>query len=322
MPAQQLARPGTSARVARPKENPLALPSTSVPVRVVLLLTLLTLVWGVNWPMFRIALEEIPPWTFRTVTLALAVVALVAIARLRGLSLRPAPGRWMNLMLAALFNLTIWNMATAYAVLYMPSGHAAVIGFTMPLWAALIGYLFLRQRLPPRHIVALALGVVAVALLMARNFATIDTAPLGLALMVFAAICWALGTLVQKRTDWGMKLSVVTIWQIGLGLLPLLVVAAALEFPYLTMPGWQAIAIALFVGLISQAIGMSTWFAIVDLVPAHVAGISTISVPVVAVFSGAIVLGEPLGWMQWLALAAIVSALSLVLIAPAAQSKA
>jgi drug/metabolite transporter (DMT)-like permease len=122
---------------------------------------------------------------------------------------------------------------------------------------------------------------------------------------------------VQKRTAWGMPLVVTTIWQIGLGMLPIMAVALASEVPHLAMPGWQAIAIVLFVGLISQAIGMSTWFAIVDLVPAHVAGLSTVSVPVVAVFSGAIILGEPLGWMQWLALAAIVSALSLVLVAPA-----
>jgi drug/metabolite transporter (DMT)-like permease len=68
-----------------------------------------------------------------------------------------------------------------------------------------------------------------------------------------------------------------------------------------------------------MSIGNVAWFAIVGLLPANVAGLSSIMVPVVAMISGAIVHGEPLGALQWLAIACCVAALSLALIRPAAQ---
>jgi drug/metabolite transporter (DMT)-like permease len=79
-----------------------------------------------------------------------------------------------------------------------------------------------------------------------------------------------------------------------------------------------------YITLVPMCIGNLCWFSIVGLVPAHVAGLSSILVPVVAMVSGALMHGEPLGPVQWLAMACSAAAMWLVLFksAPARPAEA
>ena len=113
--------------------------------KVLALLGALTLVWGTNWPLFRIALDELPVWTFRTVVMCVAVLMLTAILAIRGESFAVPKGKWPALIAAAAMNIGIWNIATSLAVLYIPSGHASVLAYTMPLWVALMGFIVFGQ---------------------------------------------------------------------------------------------------------------------------------------------------------------------------------
>jgi len=290
--------------------------TSSIPLKGIVLLAALTVIWGVNWPLFKIALGEFPPWSLRCFSLALGTVAVFSVARLRGLSLhvpRQVRGR---LVWAALCNIALWNVLTAYGTVNLPSGHAAVIAFSMPLWAAVIGFVFLGERLNLRAMLALALGTLGLALLMVDDFAKLGGALFGLIVLIGAANSWAVGTLIQKRTVWNMPLISVAAWQMLIGLVPIAIVAAVLEFSHLTTPSASGIGLVLFIGLVSLAVGMLTWFAIVHLLPTNVAAISTVLVPVVAVVGGGLILGEPLGLVQYAALLATVAALALVLIQP------
>lgn len=176
--------------------------------KVLALLGALTLVWGTNWPLFRIALDEIPVWTFRTIVLLAAVAMLTVILLLRGESFAVPKGKWPALIAAAAMNIGVWNIATSLAVLYVPSGHASVLAYTMPLWVALLGFLVFGQRLTPRLLAAIAIGAAAVAALMIPNFQSYARAPAGLFWGLLAGFCWAVGTFIVKRTSWpGMGLS-------------------------------------------------------------------------------------------------------------------
>jgi drug/metabolite transporter (DMT)-like permease len=79
------------------------------------------------------------------------------------------------------------------------------------------------------------------------------------------------------------------------------------------IPSWQSIALIGYIALVPMAIGNFAWFSVVGLLPTQVAGLSAILVPVVAMISGAIVHGEPLGPLQWAAMACCAAALALVL---------
>ena len=172
--------------------------------KVLALLGALTLVWGTNWPLFRIALDELPVLTFRTIVLSTGALVLTAILLIRRENFAVPRGKWPALILASAMNIGIWNIATSLAVLYVPSGHASVLAYTMPLWVALLGFLVFGQKLTGRLLAALAIGAAAVAALMIPNFQSYATAPLGLFWGLLAGFCWAVGTFVVKRTNWSV----------------------------------------------------------------------------------------------------------------------
>jgi len=278
------------------------------------LLAALTLVWGTNWPMFRIALSEIPVLTFRTVVLAVATLVLFTIMKLRGERFVVPAGKWPALIGASLMNIGVWNIATSLAVLYIPSGHASVLAYTMPLWVAVIGFAVFRQRLSSRLLAALAIGAGAVAALMIPNFASYANAPAGLFWGLLAGLCWAIGTFIVKRTSWpGMGLSL-TFWQVAASWPPIAIGAALIDGPAAHWPSAEAIAVTLYTGAIPMALGTAAWFALVKLLPAQVAGLASIAIPIVAVTSGVVFLHEPLSLLQAVAIASTVISLWLVLV--------
>jgi apolipoprotein N-acyltransferase len=121
------------------------------------MLVVLTVVWGTNWPLFPLALQEISVWTFRSITAPTSGLILLAVARLRGLPMRIPREHWPTIAAASFFYLVVWNICSTYSALMIPSGQSAVLGYTMPLWSALLSWAVLGQRLNGRLLVALAL---------------------------------------------------------------------------------------------------------------------------------------------------------------------
>jgi len=281
--------------------------------KVLALLGTLTLVWGTNWPLFKIALDELPVLTFRAIVLVTASLVLLAIMLARGESFAVPRGKWPALVAASALNLFIWNIATSIAVLYIPSGHASVLAYTMPLWVALIGFAVFGQRLTGRLLAAILIGASAVVALMVPNFASYAHAPAGLFWGLFAGFCWAVGTFIVKRTGWqGMGLSL-TFWQVVITLPPILLGALLIDGLPTHWPSTQALVATIYTGAVPMALGTAAWFALVKLLPAQVAGLSAIAIPIVAIVSGVLILDEPLSALQAIAIASTVLSLWLAL---------
>lgn len=282
--------------------------------KVLALLALLTLVWGTNWPLFQIALSEIPVWTFRTIVLVSAALMLTAVVLMRGERFAVPPGKWPALVAAAAMNIFVWNIATSLAVLYIPSGHAAVLSYTMPLWVALIGFAVFGQRMTGRLLAAILIGAAAVLTLMVPNFQSYERAPAGLFWGLFAGFCWAIGTFIVKRTSWpGMGMSL-TFWQVLISLPPVALGALVLDDLPDHWPSAKALIATVYTGAIPMALGTATWFALVKLLPAQVAALSSIAIPIVAIVSGMLILNEPLSALQTVAIASTVVSLWLALV--------
>ena len=291
--------------------------SASASRRALILLVILTLVWGTNWPLFAFAVREVSVWTFRAVAVTISGVVLLAVARARGQSLAIPRRHLPRIVIATCFYLVLWNIASIYASILILSGQAVVLGFTIPLWFALIFWVVFGERLWSRFVVAIGLGAAAVTLLMVPSLATYARAPLGLALGLLAGLGWAIGTLILQRGGGvGVSATVLTGWQLLITAVPTALGAAVLAERGWFMPSWQSIAVIGYIALVPMAIGNVCWFAIVGMLPAHVAGLSAVMVPVVAMFAGAVVHGEPLGPLQWLAMAASATALWLALARP------
>ncbi len=282
------------------------------------MLIILTLVWGTNWPLFPIAVREVSVWTFRSVSLFGAGLALLAFARLRGHSLAIPRSHWGTVLGASIAYLVVWNIASTYSAILIPSGQAAILGFTMPLWAALIGWLLLGDRPGRRLMLALAIGGLGVALLIADGVDAYARAPLGFALGLLAGLGWAAGTLILKRRPVPVHPLVLTGWQLLIAALPIAVGAIAFGSGGVFMPSLTTLLVIAYITLVPMAIGNAAWFTIVGLLPANVAGLSSVMVPVVAMVAGALVHGEPLGLVQWAAMICCGVGLALALMRPRA----
>lgn len=281
--------------------------------KVLALLALLTLVWGTNWPLFKIALDELPVLTFRTIVLVTATIVLTAIVLARGESFAVPKGKWPALIAASAMNLFVWNIATSLAVLYIPSGHASVLSYTMPLWVAVIGFAVFGQRLTGRLLAAILIGAAAVLTLMLPNFKSYEQAPAGLFWGLFAGFCWAVGTFIVKRTAWpGMGLSL-TFWQVAISLPPVALGALVIDGLPDHWPSAKALTATIYTGAIPMALGTAGWFALVRLLPAQVAALSSIAIPIVAIVSGVLLLDEPLSALQTVAIGSTVVSLWLAL---------
>ena len=280
------------------------------------LVIVLTLVWGTTWVLFPYAVREVSVWTFRAISITFAGISLLAIAALRGLPLSIPRASWPTLVGAALVYLVIWNIASTFAAVLIPSGQAALLGFTMPLWVTLVAWAVWGERPSLRLGLAVALGGVGVGLLMARGADAYARAPLGFALGLLAALGWAIGTLMLKRRPIEAPPLVHTGWQLLVASVP--ITAAALYFGdgMLFMPTWPTIAVITYIGLMPMALGNVLWFSIVRVLPVNVAALSSVMVPVVAMIVGAIVYQEPLGLIQGVAMVCCAAGLLLALTKP------
>jgi drug/metabolite transporter (DMT)-like permease len=288
-----------------------------VPARALAPLAVLTLVWGINWPLFPLATREVSVWTFRAVSVLLAGAVVLAVARWRGQSLAIPKQYWPTIALATSLYLVVWNVASTYAAILIPSGQAAILGFTMPFWAALLAWAFFDERPDGRMRIAIALGAGGVGLLIWRGAEAYAKAPLGFGLGLLSGLAWAVGTLVLKRGKVDVPATVLTGWQLLGTALPIGIAALLLGDWQWFVPSATSIAVIVYIGLVPMAVGNVAWFAIVGMLPTNVAGLSSILVPMVAMVSGALVHGEPLGAVQWLAMACCCGGLALALIRPA-----
>jgi len=287
-----------------------------IPRRALVLLVILTLLWGTNWPLFPYAVREVSVWTFRAVAVVVAGAVLLAVARARGQSLVIPRRHWRTIVTATFFYLVLWNIASTYSAILIPSGQSAILGFTMPLWAALISWAVLGERLGGRLLLAVVLGTLGVTLLMVRSFGAYAQAPLGFALGLMAGLGWAIGTLILKRSNVDVPATVLTGWQLLIAAVPTTIGALILGDAHWFVPSWQSMAVIAYIALVPMCIGNVCWFAIVGLLPANVAGLSAIMVPVVAMVSGALIHGEPLGPLQLAAMACCAGAVALALLFP------
>jgi drug/metabolite transporter (DMT)-like permease len=283
------------------------------------LLATLTVTWGFNWPMMKLALQEVPPWTFRTLCVMVGGGALLALAGLTGRRVT-FPGRLLPaLMLVALFNITAWHLFSAYALLYTGSGRAAIIGYTMPIWASVLSVWVLHEQIGARRILALALGMGGLGLLLAQDLGQVGTTPTGALLMLGAAVSWAIGTVLIKRFVWHpMPVLALTGWQLLIGGVPIVIGwwlwEPVPDLAALSLPAALGLAYAVLVAMIFC---QTAYFRMVTLVPANVAAMAVMAVPVVGVLSSAWILGEPVGPAEAIALVLVVGGLFLLVRRPA-----
>lgn len=283
-----------------------------------LLLASLGLFWGLNWPVMKIALGELPVWWFRSLSVGAGAAGLLVISAAIGLRVRPSRADMGPILVCSIFNILGWHVLTAYGVSLMAAGRASIIAFTMPVWASLLAAALLGEAITRWKLLGLALGLAGLAALIGPDLAALGAAPLGALFMLGASASWALGTVLFKKLPIGLPVASAIGWQLAIGAVVITGFAAALEpAPDLTTLSWRTLAALAYLFALPMIYCQWAYFQVVRLFPAAIAAIGTLAVPVVGVFSSALLLDEPVGAFDLLALALIFSALFAVLVAPA-----
>ena len=289
--------------------------SDGLPLSNILLVLLLGVVWGVNWPAIRISVLEIEPWTFRTICLGAGASMLVVFALAQKKSLRVPRTEILPLVAVGLLNVTAYHMLTAYGLTKMDAGRGAILTFTFPLWSVLLGTVVLKERITMGRFAALLLGLSAMALLIGADIGAMGRSPVGGLLLIAAAIAWACATLLMKSRLWSIGSIELATWQLIIGFVPIafgtLFFGEPPDFGKLSIPAWVGL---IYGSAIAVGFGQWIWFRILETTPSAVASLSTLAVPIVGVFSAGWLLDEQIGWRELIALLLVVLSLFLVLI--------
>ncbi len=285
------------------------------PLAGVALIVALAFIWGFNWPSMRAAVLEISPWTFRAVCLAVGTSMLFAIALAGGGRLRVPRREILPLIALGLLNVAAFHLLTAFGLTMIGAGRGVILGFTFPLWTVLLGVFVLSERLNRRCAAALLCGLGAMALLLGPEVTTVGRTPLGGLLLIGSAIAWAAATVLFKMRRWTLAAREMAAWQVLIGAVPVIIGA----FLFGPAPDFSGVSARGLIGLvyssvIAVSLGQWVWFRILEIMPASVASISSLAVPVIGVFASAALLGEAIGWRETAALALVLLALYLVLI--------
>lgn len=294
--------------------------SASPTARSALPILILTLVWGCNWPVLKMGVTELAPLTFRALTLPLAALGMLVVARMAGDSIRVPRTLWWRLCVLAFFNISCWNGLVLFGVQQLPAGRSAIIAYTMPIWATAIAIVFLHERLSRQKLVGLVLGIAGMAVLIGGEIAVVRAAPLGALMILGAAITWAIGTVLLRKWQPHIAQNTLSGWMMLIGWVPLAVLAPlfdpqplSVELANLSARGWFAIGYNVF---LAGTLAHRAWFTLARTLPVAVSSLSSLPVPVVGVFSGIVLLGERPGPQEWIALALVVAALFTVLFQP------
>src|SRR4029077_8045167 len=228
---------------------------------------------------------------------------LAMLAILRRQSLRVPRDIWPRLLLAAALNVTLWMVVMGLALVYLPASEAALIAYTMPVWASLIAWPVLGERPTMLRTVALVMAFAGLAAIMGGNGISATTEKLpGMVMALCGAVGFALGTVLAKKLPVPLPPIPAAAWQIGLGCFPIVIIGLAFETTHIekvTQLGWWLLV---YSTVIQFCIAYVSWFAALATLQGAVAAIGTMAVPVIGVVASAMALGEPLGVTQIVAL--------------------
>lgn len=286
-------------------------------VRAKLLLVVLCLLWGTTWPLMKIALQDIPPLSMRTMTAALGALSLLVICLVTRRSLRVASTKdWGHLFVISLLNIGAFSLLSAYAQIAAATSRVTILIYTMPIWTVLLAWMLLRERPSTRQglaVILCALGLVVLIYPLAAK-----GVPLGLLLAVAAGLSWGAGTVYVKWARLDLDPLAFAFWQLVIAFLViagcLMVFDGRLNLDHAHVGSLLATAYA---GVIGSGIAYALWFEIIRRLPAGTASLGTLGIPAVGVISTILIVGERPTATDIIGFALIFAASACVLLAPA-----
>lgn len=266
------------------------------PALAALLLGLVILLWGVNWPVMKMVVGQMPPMTFVASRLGLGAVTLVIAAALAGQLRLPHRHDLPVILSIGLLQMTGFMTLVTLALQHVPAGRAGILAYTTPLWVVPLALIFLKEKLSGLKIAGLLLGLAGVGVLF--NPAGFDwsdaSVKWGNGMLMAAAALWAINIVQVRGHRWaGTPLSLAP-WQMGMAALLTGLYAALTEDQGKIQWSGQLVALLVYNGPLATAFCFWAVVTVNRALPAITMSLAILGVPVVGLVSAALWLREPL----------------------------
>jgi O-acetylserine/cysteine efflux transporter len=286
---------------------------------VVLAFALLVLFWGSAFSVVKVGLEYSPPMLFAGMRTLMGGLAILLAAVVWGGS--PHLRRdWPVFLLLAAFNVVFFFGFQTLAVLYLPSGTAAVLEYLQPMLVGLLAWMILGESLSLAKIVGLILGFSGIVAVSAGSILG-NISPAGVAFGAGSAFSWALGTVFFKRYE----ARVSTMWAVAIpfvaGGMVLTLLSFAIESWSEVSPKATLFASLTYVSLVEIALAWLIWFGLIRAGEASRVAVYVFFVPMVSIAVGANFLGERLTTSLLIGTVLIVTGIYVVNRSPTGKDK-
>jgi len=267
------------------------------------------MIWGYNWVVMKKSLQYMGPFDFNALRMALGGVILLFVMLLSGMSVRPRDIPLTILLgliqTAAGTGLIIWALVGGGA------GKTAILVYTMPFWILIFAWPILYERIGGLNWLPVFMAFTGMMLLLEPW--TLKSTIFSEVLAVIAGVCWAMSAIIiklmQRRP--GFDLVSVTAWQFVYGSVPLVIVA--LIVPQQPVQWTPYLMTAVFYNAVLVcALAFLLWTYIMKKLPAGVAGMGTLAVPVIGISASMLELGERPDTFEAWGMALILAALFLL----------
>ncbi|EMI5804853.1 MULTISPECIES: DMT family transporter [Klebsiella] len=274
-------------------------------------LVLLTLIWSYSWIAMKQVTLYIGAFDFTALRCIFGAIVLMAVLALRGRGMRPTPFGY-TLAIALLQTCGMVGLAQ-WALMSGGAGKVAILSYTMPFWVVIMAALFLGERM--RRLQYAAIVLAACGLLLVLQPWQLDFSSMKSALLaILSGISWGASAIVAKRMYRRyprLDLLSLTAWQMLYAALVMSVVAWLV--PQRSIDWQPGVFWALgYSAILATAVAWSLWLYVLRNLPASVAGLSTLAVPVCGVLFSWWLLGENPGLVEGAGIVLIVAALAII----------
>ena len=275
------------------------------------------LIWGSTYISILIAIREIPPLLMAGSRFIIAGLLLFVFTLARGEKV-PEKKSLATISFSGILMLFFGTGAVAWVEQYIPSGLAAIIVGTLPLWFVLLDKRQWKFHFSNKGIIiGLLIGFAGVLTLFAdgKSF-SLSGGPMKLIsffVLLVGTISWAIGSLYSKYTpvegSTGMKAA---IQMIAAGLCFFVISPLIGEFNHVNNVSWRAMLAVLYLVLMGSLVGYMAYVWLLSVRSPALVGTYAYVNPVVAVFLGWLIASERIGSQQVIALAVILAGVLLV----------
>ena len=270
-----------------------------------LALVLLSIIWGYNWVVMKVALKDCGPFTFGAFRTFLGALTLFIVLFVRGGSVLPKA--FPGVILLGLLQTTGFIGFMMWALEVGGAGKTAILVYTMPFWTLVLARVFLKERFYGLQWIAAILAFSG--LVFVFNPWDFHRSLLSEVFAVLSGMSWAASVVVAKRLQQKeIDLLTLTAWQMLIGSIPL-IVAGIIE------SGLRIHWTGYFIGALlynifpCNALAFLLWLFIVRNLSAGVAGMGSLITPLFGVFCAWVILGETPGYIEGLGMLLISAAL-------------